>query len=279
MSEKLNESKTLQLVAPVSYQGGKTRIASKIVDHIYVKDAYYYDLCCGSGAISIELIKRGIPPNHLTMVDKGPWGLFWKSIGDGTFSLAEFRKHIEALPENPKEIGAYLLSLSKNPVGPDQVYVYLLLQAGSFGSKPIWVSNGRWQNNSFRNYWEPTETSSRRSPVNPMMPMPETIYARVKALVDSAYGVIGLQADIRDITPKLGSIVYIDPPYEERTKYGFACDYVDFIEKTNTICYLSEGRQLSNNAVLIASGRKKGGVSGKRLSAPAEEWLNVYNTP
>lgn len=37
---------------PVSYQGGKVRLASRILDTINPSQPFY-DLCCGSGAISI----------------------------------------------------------------------------------------------------------------------------------------------------------------------------------------------------------------------------------
>ncbi len=45
---------------PCAYQGGKQRVAAQIVDHLLEAapepDARFYDLCCGSGAVSIELV-------------------------------------------------------------------------------------------------------------------------------------------------------------------------------------------------------------------------------
>lgn len=68
-----------------AYQGGKQRIAKQIVDILISqasgKDAHYYDLCCGSGAISIELVNRGIAASKITMLDKSSWGVFWQAIG------------------------------------------------------------------------------------------------------------------------------------------------------------------------------------------------------
>ena len=53
MSKKLNE-----LEAPVTYQGGKSRIANKIWDIIKSRNELqhkeFYDLCCGSGSISVQ---------------------------------------------------------------------------------------------------------------------------------------------------------------------------------------------------------------------------------
>ena len=84
-----------------------------------------------------------------------------------------------------KDIQKYLQELSNQYVDFSKLeYHYLLLQSGSFGSNQIWIENNRWKNNSFRSYWLPTETSNRRSPVNPMMPMPSTLYNRVKDIVE-----------------------------------------------------------------------------------------------
>ena len=67
------------------------------------------------------------------------------------------------------------------------VYDYLLLQAGAFGSKWIGIEGNKWTNNTFRSYWLPTETSNRKSPVNPMMPLPNTLYERVFNIVDICF--------------------------------------------------------------------------------------------
>jgi len=162
-----------KLVSPTTFQGGKQRIASKIIDIINPsKDKIFYDLCCGSGAISLELINRGY--NNVVMLDISPWGLFWKAISEKTFDLDKFAHYCNNVPENKNEIQVYLKNMSKTSIEEDTVYKFLLLQAGSFGGKAI--SNKNWSTNllSFRNYWQPTETSNRRSPVNPMKGQPKT---------------------------------------------------------------------------------------------------------
>ena len=63
----------MKLSIPCAYQGGKQRLAKDIVDIIFnenniSEDTKFYDLCCGSGAISIELINRGIQPENITMI-------------------------------------------------------------------------------------------------------------------------------------------------------------------------------------------------------------------
>ena len=183
------------LEIPCSYQGGKQRLAKQIVDIFYKEnnindDTKFLDLCCGSGAISLELINRGFNPNNITMIDNGCFGQFWQDIANGEFDLDIFKREIENLP-NLENIQSYLKKLSDLPVDKDKmVYHYLLLQAGAFGSKQIWIENNKWKNNTFRSYWLPTETSNRRSPVNPMMPMPNTLYNRVESIVKQLSGSI-----------------------------------------------------------------------------------------
>lgn len=273
-----------ELTIPCSYQGGKYRIAKQIVEIVnqYIKDenTKFYDLCCGSGAMSIELVNQGFCPSNIVMVDNSPWGLFWKQIGDGTFSLDLFRAWIDDVPKDVNRIQSFIKDLSLYPVYKTQTdisYMFLLLQASAFGSKSIWIKDDKWQNCSFRNYWLPTETSSRRSPVNPMMPMPETLFERVADLTVGMDGVNGIWGDCNDIAIESNSVIYIDPPYSNTTGYGFEFDYMSFISKhrNNNIILLSEGRQLSDTAYNLTDRRSKGGISGERKKVN-EEWLNIF---
>lgn len=272
------------LTIPCAYQGGKQRIAKQIVNIIkqYIKneDTKFYDLCCGSGAISIEMVNQGFNTNNIIMVDKSPWGLFWQQIGDSTFSMDLFKNWIDSIPKDVSKIQEYIKELSTYPVYKTQTdisYIFLLLQASAFGGKSIWIKDNKWQNCSFRNYWLPTKTSSRRSPVNPMMPMPETLYKRVQELSFGMEGVKGYWKDCNDIHIEPNSIIYIDPPYDKTTKYGYEFDYMKFINecKNNNIIFLSEGKQLSDIAFNFTNRRSKGGISGKRKEVN-EEWLNIF---
>lgn len=275
-----------KLQPPCSYQGGKQRIAKQIVDIFFEQneindETVFYDLYCGSGAISIELVNRGVEPSNIVMIDKSPWGLFWQMIGDDTFSPEVFRYYIDDIPKDVSKIRSHVKEMSTKPANDGMfnnlVYKYLILQASSFGAKQIWVEDNKWQNTSFRSYWLPTETSSRRSPVNPMMPMPETLFERVENIAGRMIDVQGIHGDINDITYfEENSIIYIDPPYSGTTKYGYELDLESFIKKFDNKIYVSEGKQLTENAIQITGSRSKGGISGKRKSKN-EEWLNIYN--
>ena len=283
----MNKS-NIKLVPPCSYQGGKQRLAKKIVDIIFEQneineDTKFYDLCCGSGAITLELINRGIHPSNITMVDSGVYGTFWNSVANDEFDMNIFKQEIDKLPSVDK-IQSYLQRLSNLSVNKDLLeYHYLLLQSGSFGSKQIWVENDKWKNNSFRSYWTPTETSNRRSPVNPMMPMPNTLFDRVKNIVDYMAGSINaINLDISKIEWHFdkNSIVYIDPPYKNTTGYGFNFDYEEFIinNRAYVDIYVSEGYKMDNveDAILLSKGRAKGSISGDIKKKPTEEWLNIF---
>ena len=284
------------LEIPCSYQGGKQRLAKQIVDIFYKEnnindDTKFFDLCCGSGAISLELINRGFNPNNITMIDNGCFGQFWQDIANGEFDLDIFKREIENLP-NLENIQSYLKKLSDLPVDEDKmVYHYLLLQAGAFGSKQIWIENNRWKNNTFRSYWLPTETSNRRSPVNPMMPMPNTLYNRVESIVRQLSGsIIASRESVFDAVYRIDEernkgnkniIIYIDPPYANTTGYKETFD-IYFLEgqiwSTSPI-YISEGYKMqgASESYLLSVGRTKGNISGEAKKKPTEEWLNRFN--
>ena len=284
------------LEIPCSYQGGKQRLAKQIVDIFYKEnnindDTKFFDLCCGSGAISLELINRGFNPNNITMIDNGCFGQFWQDIANGEFDLDIFKREIENLP-NLEDIQSYLKKLSDLPVDEDKmVYHYLLLQAGAFGSKQIWIENNKWKNNTFRSYWLPTETSNRRSPVNPMMPMPNTLYNRVEAIVEQLSGsIIASRESVFDAVYRIDEernkgnkniIIYIDPPYANTTGYKETFDIYSLegqIWSTSPI-YISEGYKMqgASESYLLSVGRTKGNISGEAKKKPTEEWLNRFN--
>lgn len=271
----------MKLVPPTAYQGGKQAFASKIIDIINPKpDDIFYDVCCGSGAISIELANRGHDVNKIRMVDKGPWGLVWKLIGKGEFKIEKFHKMCEKIPKDRDLIQGYAKELAKKPAQLDTPYVFLILQANSFGGKAIWVSqegeNFVWKTSNFRSHWKPTATSNRRSPVLPMHPEPHTFAPRMELICKKMRGVQGILGDVENLEYEDG-IIYIDPPYDDLTSYGHKFNVLEYIDKIKRSCYISEAKPLpgATETYQISKGRKKGGVSGDRKK-PNEEWLSFF---
>lgn len=278
-----------KLVPPCSYQGGKQRLAKQIVDIIFEQneideDTKFYDLCCGSGAITLELVNRGVHPCNITMVDKSPWGLFWEKVGKGIFSTEVFKFYIDDIPTDITKIKPYAQSMIENPANDgledNMVYKFLILQACAFGSTATWIENNQWKKaGGLRNYWLPTSTSNRKSPVNPMMPMPHSLFERVEKICIKVKGVKGIYDYVENIIIEPNSIVYIDPPYKNTQDYGYSFDYMKYIENIkNSNIYISEGYRTKNSrdALLLSKGRQKGNITGKTKKKPVEEWLNFY---
>ena len=271
---------------PCSYQGGKQRIAAQVVDHLLEaapgQNSRFYDLCCGSGAVSIELVNRGVDPSRIWMLDISSWGSFWSAIGSGTFNMDVFEHFLSELPSDKRDFKAHMSALSALPVGEDEVELYPLLQACSFGGKQIWRNGERWANACFRDYWEPTATSVRRSPANPMQPGPTELRRRIGALVNGMRGVTCLNMDImtilNDPLPN-DAVVYIDPPYKSTTRYAFSFDLTSLINRFREInqapLFISEGVPLNDNSLMLTFGGAKGGISGVR-KGKHQEWLSRF---
>lgn len=274
------------LRVPCSYQGGKQRIASQIVDVILEslpsENTQFYDLCCGSGAISIELVNRGIDPKSISMLDISSWGTFWSAIGSNTFNMDIFDHLLAELPDSQKDFKKYLSELSEQPVDKNEAELYPILQACSFGGKQIYRKEKKWANACFRDYWEPTETSIRRSPANAMQPSPNELRRRVNAIVTKISGVTCFNMDIMELLstplPK-NSIVYIDPPYQNTTGYAYNFDLDLFIKRfreiNNVPLFISEGTPLNEKAIMLNFGGANGGISGSRKNKH-HEWLSRF---
>ncbi|MBS0849512.1 hypothetical protein [Citrobacter sp. JGM124] len=271
---------------PCAYQGGKQRVAAQIVDRLIEANpdpaSRFYDLCCGSGAVSIELVNRGIDPSRIWMLDISSWGAFWSAVGSGKFNMDKFDLFLSRLPDDKRGFKAHMSTISALPVDDNEVELYPVLQACSFGGKQIWRKGDHWANACFRDYWEPTATSVRRSPANPMQPSPIELRRRINALVNGMKGVNGLNMDIMTLldTPLPdNAVVYVDPPYQSTTGYAFGFDIPSFIarfrEVTQAPLFISEGVPLNNNATLLTFGGAKGGISGNR-KGKHEEWLSQF---
>lgn len=281
------------LTAPCAYQGGKQRVASEIADYIIANDPIFpaangtkiYDLCCGCGAITIEFLNRGVDPSNIVMCDKSSWGKFWKSIGEGIFSIDKFRWYCNQVPKDKELIQGFLQELSKSSANEDEEYKYILLQSGSFGGKQIWKNGDRWENTSFRSYWHPTATSKRRSPVNPMQPSLDTLQKRIEMIAKHCVGLNVIHDDITTVLSYIQNdgavnrVVYVDPPYSGTTGYAFNFDLTEFLsllfDATLSPIYVSEKRPLSDECQQLEFNGAKGGISGVKRHKN-EEWLSVF---
>ncbi len=285
--EKKHGAATLKV--PCCYQGGKQRVANEIIDVIFANseefnaETQFYDVCCGSGAYTVELLNRGIAPENITMIDISSWGVFWKAVCSGTFSVTKFSKMLDDIPADKNKIKQYMTELAKREIGDNECYLYPILQSCSFGGKQIWREGDSWKNAFFRNYWEPTPTSKRQSPANPMQPSPRTLLSRITALTDACQGITCLNTDVSELfhldVPK-NAVIYVDPPYQDTTGYAYNFDLNEFIERCRSAIkspvFISEKTALTPNAWRLSFGGPKGGITGNK-SGKHEEWLSRVN--
>lgn len=139
------------LFVPCCYQGGKQRVAKEIVDLIYENTphidnkTHFYDVCCGSGAFTVELLNRGVNPNNITMIDVSSWGSFWKLIGSGAFEMSILDSYLNSIPDDKSLVKDHMSKLAEENALVDEQYKYILLQACSFGGKQIWRDGSIWK--------------------------------------------------------------------------------------------------------------------------------------
>ncbi|PNC52327.1 hypothetical protein CXU06_11520 [Akkermansia muciniphila] len=272
---------------PCAYQGGKQRVAAQIADILLLAaqspTTFFYDLCCGSAAVSIELVNRGISPSQICMLDISSWGAFWSAIGSGSFDTDIFSQYLSGLPQDKHKFKSHLTALSALPIGEHEAELYPILQANSFGGKQIWRQGNHWLNACFRDYWEPTATSVRRSPANPMQPSPCELQRRIDMLSKGMRGITCFRQDIMSLLDTKipdNAVVYVDPPYQNTTGYAFSFDVNAFINRFleinhGTPLYVSEGAPLSTDAVKLSFGGANGGISGARKEKH-QEWLSKF---
>lgn len=181
----------------VSYRGSKEIHADSIVDFINIQPGQKFcDLCCGTGAISRKLVSNGFNPLDITMVDGGPWGLFWSAIGSSTFSLNRFADICDEFDKGPVD---WCKDRFNEQLDSDAVYNFVLLQAMAWNGSPIRFS----KRNTF------SKVTVRPSPA----PGLEMLFGRVVEVVAMMVGVDGRMQDARTFVPESNSVLFYDPPY------------------------------------------------------------------
>jgi len=259
---------------PVTYQGGKRRLAPAILDAIRPDPAApFSDLCCGGGAVALEAVRRGHPPALVTLVDAGPWGEVWRDVGAGRFPLATLRALLADLPSDGR-VPEHLRWLARQPVvAADRPAVFLVLQAGSWGGRPVGWDGERWRHRGFRG---PCGASC--PPVcakHPLLaPHPSAIFARISQLCEALVGARGLHADVLDARPAAG-FAYLDPPYADTARYpAGTLNASAYAASLSVPCWVSERAPLTPNAIALLN-RHPGGITGGH-TAQRTEWLSLF---
>lgn len=268
----------MKIRPPVTFQGGKQRLAPAIVDAMAPpRDEPFSDLCCGSGAVTIEAVSRGHDPRLVTMVDNGPWGQVWEEVGTGCFSMDALARVSAAVPAEVSRQAGFIAELFKQPATIDTTATFLILQAGSFGGVAVVRrEDDTWYGHP-RGAW--TSKVDPRKWTGTMMPATAEIQRRMRVLCDLLHGVRVRRECFTDSADLFGTI-YIDPPYAGFRSYNNrkvpTFDFVGLAKRlSGAIVWVSESRALSSTAYILsdAAGRRMGGISGTRKIIN-EEWLS-----
>jgi site-specific DNA-adenine methylase len=265
---------------PATYQGGKQRLADEIVGICLATRSKidappdFADLCCGSGAIAIAARSAGVPAASVMMVDSGPWGSVWAKVAEGKFSLEALSRIAARVPKEPERQADFLRELLQQSTQIDHAETFLILQAGSFGGKPVHDEGGKWRGHP-RDFWRSSKDPKKWT--GTMMPCADEVVRRMEALCELLLGIAAWRGDFLTIENESG-ILYVDPPYEGTTGYGGGKTAISFpafaARNPRADVWVSEARAIGPHAKMLSAGRAMGGMSGKRKRPPHEEWLS-----
>jgi hypothetical protein len=272
------------MLPPTGYKGGKRRLAKRIASEMLELNPHadwYCDLCCGSGAVLLALRAAGVPATQLYAVEAGPWGMFWRAIADGSFDIDYLKALLfGAVPDDPRDVAAWCEeSVATEEISPE---TFLVLQAASYGSTPLWHDGTRWRrgepkaNRGYkaRGYWEPGPGSQEKKPRGTIF-QPEKIVERTANAMAACRGMVVVYGLLEDAEPPSQGVYYLDPPYEGATGYGYVLDTDAWIASGPRPLLVSEGRVTPKADRSYELSARRGSALTAN-STRGVELLNVY---
>lgn len=269
------------------YKGSKRKFAAQIVDRILsLEPSHVYDVCCGSGAITIELVNRGYDPRCITMIDAGPWGFVWQTVGDGDLDVEYVKRMLtEDLPDNPRDVASWVeQDIALQEPSPER---FIVLQAASFGATPVWWDGEQWRRGDAsanrrykaRSYWEPKPDSKEKKPRGTIF-TPDKVAAQTAEVANALFGVDGRCCRAESVEFRDG-VIYIDPPYASFTGYGVDIDWRSIVERTSLPVLVSEGEVVegASKSWELSKKRKAASLTGRATSDAGGEWLHAFHWP
>lgn len=277
----------MKLVPACGYKGSKRKFATAIAQRITSDNpTYVFDLCCGSGSVTLALIELGFPPERLTVVEAGLWGAYWQAISCGSFDLGRLRKLlIDDLPADPRDVAKWV----EQDVGglPPSPETFIVLQAAAYGAIPTWWDGEKWRHDEpranrvyhARPFWQPGPTSKEKKPRGTIF-NPKQIVLIVAEHMKRCAGLRVIYGDIitADLSSPPKTVYYMDPPYSGVTGYGHSFDVMEFIQRGPRPLIVSEGIQLPGAAEVVEVGsRRRGNVTKGANERKCEaEYLNIF---
>lgn len=284
-------SKALKLTSVTAYQGSKRKYADKIVEYLLAhwrKQYEYYDVCCGTGSITLSLIRHGVDPSQITMIDAGLWGLFWESITTDTFNIDVFEDYIKYIPREQQLIKGYLEELAQESPYINTVQKFILFQSANFGGKYLAIKNDKWYNLNIKKCWFPNEYSKRQNTSGTFTTSPSTMLDRIILIMIKTKGLTAYRRDAASYTHyKRRSLIYVDPDYDGYYHYEHSIDVDNFVrnilrDNHFTKIFVSEAKRLSKiryfkEAYNISNEQSTTLFNTKRKRKLNKEYLNFFS--
>lgn len=256
---------------PFQYQGGKYRFAPLIVPHLLGTHAdVYFDVFAGSGAITLEMIKQGVDPAKIVMVEGSIFGRFWRQMAEGTFDLKAFNKEGCAIPSCKKAGLAYIKErLSYCTTLAEAIPLLPFVQAASFGGKQANFVDGKGFKVDLYPYRENRVSFAPNPPVVMQRVNELFSFFRVNGgpfVVAGRVTPASLAQAFMSITEK--ACVYMDPPYKGTSGYALGFSWEDFVaQPCNHPVFVSEYQRAGYtlDIATVTQGGISGGVERKEV--------------
>lgn len=268
------------------------------------------ELCAGTASVSLWAMARLPPltgymgskrrdapmlcsllgardPDHVTLVDAGPWGDVWAVLRDQA-CRREVAGVLRQLDARGRLSDVWPMLATQPPdadSAPARVAQYLCLQSRSSGCIPIWwhAAKSRWESPS-GSRTEVAHQRGRKQGARKDGPLYRshpargiqriaTLAERVEALDRIDWSRVTVRhCDVGDVQPGRGSVVYFDPPYAGAPRY--AC----LLPRARVLAIATAHAEVARLVVVSeASPLPLDGWSVRRLRDSGKpEWLTIW---
>lgn len=200
------------------------------------------DICCGSGALTLELLSRGTVqppaaylggkrayarhivqmlggwalPSSVVLCDAGPWGWWWRTVlvsGLGAL-IAEAVADLDARPEQAADLHRALAAKQqRDPVR--RAAAFIALQASAARGKPVLPDGDAWRTPGYAHLSDSSRARGFPERLRPLV-LAERVLDVVRIDWPPVAVVHGDAAEVQAV----GGRVVIDAPYLNTTGYG-----------------------------------------------------------
>lgn len=264
----------------------------------------FFDLCCGTGAVSLLLIRPdgvdSLPmmgskaryareildllgasrPDRLVMADHGPWGSWWQTVAaDGLgFEVADA---IEAMPRDGCELFEQLVDAPIPDCAVQRAAAFACLQVGNASGRAVRSNGSTWVTHG---YGHVSGSGIARGFVERLRP--SILAQKVRRIAACSWPAVHVVVDdLRGFDAALiveGDVVYIDPPYAGTTGYDVEDLTDDEVVELALDCHRRGARVgVSEAREVDLSGWHAERLTSRHWTArrSRDEWITLSDAP